>query len=283
MGDELQRAVAVAERAVPRNASERGAIPYFEFVRGLAEYRQRHFDRAISAMRGDAASVLGPAPALVIAMALHQQRQTDAARKTLVSAVLSYDWSANQVRDVHGCIAHLLRREAENLILSNVAAFQQGKYVPRHNDERLALLGVCQFENRTRTIAGLYADAFAAAPTLADDLVAGHRYAAARASAQAGCGHGADASGLGEAELARLRMQARQWLRADLSARVHTLNTGSTATRGVIRMALARWQSDPDFACVREPVELVKLPADERRDFQAFWAEVAAILARTGN
>jgi hypothetical protein len=54
--------------------------------------------------------------------------------------------------------------------------------------------------NHTRAMARLYAEAFAAAPSLADDLGAGHRYNAARAAARAGCGHGADTTGLGEEE-----------------------------------------------------------------------------------
>jgi serine/threonine-protein kinase len=280
-GDELRQAVAVAGRAVARNPGEQGARPYFEFVRGLAEYRQGQFDRAVSTMKGDAGIVLKPAPALVIAMALHQKGQPDEARKTLASAVLSHDWSANQVRDIHGCILHALRREAESIILPNLPAFLDGKYQPWDNDERLALLGACQFTNRTRAMAGLYADAFAAAPSLAEDLGAGHRYNAARAAAQAGCGRGADAAGLGKEDRARLREQAREWLRADLAARARALDAGSKATRAADRRALARWRYEPDLACVREPGELNKLAADERKEYLALWAEVAAVLART--
>jgi serine/threonine-protein kinase len=216
-----------------------------------------------------------------MAMALHQKGRADEAIKTLASAVLSYDWSANQVRDVHGCIYHVLRREAESMILPNLPAFMDGKYQPQDNNERLALLGACQFMNRTRAMARLYADAFAAAPSLANDLVAGHRYNAARAAAQAGCGHGADATGLSEEERARWREQARQWLRADLDARARALDAVSTATRETNRLALRRWRNQPDLACVRDPGELEKLAADERKEYLALWAEVAAVVART--
>jgi serine/threonine-protein kinase len=280
-GDELQRFVAFAQRAVARNSDEQAARPWFEFTRGLAEYRQGQFERAISAMRGDAGAVLRPAPALVIAMALHQKGQADEARQTLASAVLSWDWSATRVRDTSGCILHVLRREAERMILPNLPAFMDGKYQPQDNDERLSLLGACQFTNRTRAMARIYADAFATAPSLADDLVAGHRYNAARAAAQAGCGRGADATGLANEEKARLRDEARRWLRADLAARARALGTGSKANRGAIRMTLARWQNDPDLASLRDPRELKKLAADEGKEFDALWADVAAVLART--
>ena len=56
------------------------------------------------------------------------------------------------------------------MILPDLPAFLDGKYQPRDNDERLALLGICQFTNRTRALARLYADAFAAAPQLAEDV-----------------------------------------------------------------------------------------------------------------
>jgi serine/threonine-protein kinase len=278
--DELQKILTVTERAVARKPGEQGARPYFEFARGLAEYRKRESDKAIAIMRGDAAIVLGPAPALVIAMALHQKGQAAEARKTLASAVLSYDWSANQVRDTHGCVLHTLRREAESLILPDLPAFLDGKHRPRDNDERLALLGACQFANRTRAMTRLYADAFAADPTLAEDLGAGHRYNAARAAAQAGCGHGTDVSGLEEQEKTRLREQARQWLRADLAMRARVIGAGGAAASSSARTALTRWRSDPDLACVRDSGELDKLAADERREFVALWDAVAVVLAR---
>ena len=33
-------------------------------------------------------------------------------------------------------------------------------------------------------------------------------------------------------------------------------------------------------ACVRDPGELDKLPADERKEYLALWADLAAVLAR---
>ena len=130
-------------------------------------------------------------------------------------------------------------------------------------------------------MARLYADAFAASPQLADDLGAGHRYNAARAAARAGCGHGADAPGLGEADGKQWRDQARRWLRAELAARVRSLDADPTAARLGVREALTRWQMEPELACVRDPSELNKLAPDERKEFLALWADVAAVLART--
>ena len=74
-GEELRRVVALAGHVgAIDEASARRHYPFFQFVLGLAEYRQGHLDRAISLMRGEASGVLGPAPRLVLAMALHQER-----------------------------------------------------------------------------------------------------------------------------------------------------------------------------------------------------------------
>jgi tetratricopeptide (TPR) repeat protein len=62
------------------------------------------------------------------------------------------------------------------------------------------------------------AEAFAARPKLADDLRFPNRRNAACSAALAGCGQGQDAAKLDDAERARLRRQALDWLRADLAA-----------------------------------------------------------------
>jgi serine/threonine-protein kinase len=276
--DELLQAVAVAERAVARSSGEESANSYFVFARGLAEYRQGRFDRAISAMRGDASTVLGPSPKLVLAMALHREGNADEARKTLASAVSSHDWTANQVRDIHGCIYHVLRREAEGTILPNLPGFLDGKYRPKDNDERLALLGICQFTNRTCAAARLYSEAFDTDARLAEDLRAGYRYKAARAASLTGCGLGADGARLDEAERARWRRQARDWLRADLAACAMPIDRGSPADVALVRRMLTQWQADPDLAGLRDTTAMDQWPADERKECLQLWHAVGELL-----
>ncbi len=131
-GEELRRVVNLA-RAVGAldKAIALRYYPFFQFVQGLAEYRQGRLDRAISLMRGEASGALGPAPRLVLAMALHRDGQTVEARKTLAEAVLAYDWRAASVRDQDGWICHVLRREAEDMILPDPPAFLNGTREPR--------------------------------------------------------------------------------------------------------------------------------------------------------
>jgi serine/threonine-protein kinase len=277
-GDELCQAVALAERAAAADQRRfKDLLAYFRFAQALAEYRLGRFERAISLLRAEPSVDLGPAPRLVLAMALHRNGERTEARTVLEKVVLSRDWRASQAGDPEGWLYYVLRREAEALILPDLPAVLAGERQPRDNDERLTLLGVCQDTDRTRALARLYADAFAADPRLADDLAAGHRYSAARAAARAGCGRGTDAAGLGEEQRRRWRDQARRWLREDLVAWQKTLS-GPTASRLRAAQTLTRWRGDSDLAGLRTPPELAKLPADERRDCLALWAEVDDLL-----
>jgi hypothetical protein len=61
---------------------------------------------------------------------------------------------------------------------------------------------------RYRSAARLYAEAFAAQPTLADDLQASHRYDAACSAALAAAGQGKEAPRADDKERARLRQRA---------------------------------------------------------------------------
>src|SRR5262249_23152315 len=148
------------------------------------------------------------------------------------------NWKSNQADHTTAWVSHVLRREAEALILPNLPAFLRGEYWPEDNDERLALVGACQFQGNFAAAARLYADAFEADPKLADNLTTECRYRtlreelpeddridpletecrylAARCAALAETGTGKDGANLSLAERARWRQQARRWLHADL-------------------------------------------------------------------
>jgi serine/threonine-protein kinase len=280
-GDELRKGDALTARAVAaKKTTPAWVYPYFRFARGLAEYRLGHWASAGAIMEYEASQVMGAAPRLVLAMAQHEQGWKKEARTTLARAVAAFDWSAAQADNRDAWIGHILRREAEAKILAKLPEFLQGEHQPQDNDERLALLGVCQFRGLNVAAAGLYADAFAADRALADSIPE-CRYRAARSAALAGCGRGADGAKLSEAERARWRKQAREWLRADLAGLVGWLDGDPAARRGLVRQALTRWRHEPDLACVRDQGELDKLAADERKEYLALWADVAAALART--
>ena len=116
-GDELKHTAILADRAANADRAKfASSLQYFQFAQGLAEFRLGRFGRAIATMRGETSKVLGPAPKLVLAMALYQSGEVGEARKALAAAAASHDWSPSAVRDQDGWIYHSLRREAEAMI-----------------------------------------------------------------------------------------------------------------------------------------------------------------------
>ena len=158
------------------------------------------------------------------------------------------------------------------------AASRPGPCHVRCNDERLALVGICQFREFRGALASLYASAFASDPSLADDLSVGRRYSAARSAAVAGCGGGADGATSSEAQREYWRRQARDWLRADLAAWRGRLADDGAPDRAEVQQQLTRWRNEPNLAGLRDRAELARLPADERQECLSLWNEADGLL-----
>ncbi|MDG3005408.1 serine/threonine-protein kinase [Paludisphaera mucosa] len=301
-GEELRRAVAIADQAVatgPKFLPER-AWP--QFAKGLATYRQGRPLQAVPILQESAALIPNRAsPRLVLAMAQFRSGSEAESRKTLAAAIRAYNWMNSQADHPAAWASHVLRSEAEAMILSNRPAFLRGVYEPQDNDERLVLAGSCQSQGRYHRAARLYAAAFAADPDLADNLTTEcryrsteeepfyermecvnteTRYIAARCAAVAGCGLGKDGAELSRAERARWREQARAWLLADLALWGKTLEGGSERDLSLARKMLTHWQVEPDLAGIRDLKALDSASAEERNDCFALWDEVGTVLRR---
>jgi tetratricopeptide (TPR) repeat protein len=161
-------------------------------------------------------------------------------------------------------------------------ALLKGEEKPARAAECLDLGNLCRYKQLHVSSARFFREAFAADPSLAEDLLAGHRYRAACSAALAGSGHGAEAARLGAAGRAALRQQSLEWLRADLAARARHLEAASPPERPVLAGELRRWQIDVALAGVRNADGLAKLPATERAGWQKLWADVAAAMAEAG-
>jgi serine/threonine-protein kinase len=303
-GDELGRVVPLVEQAVAAGPKfPRLDNAYVQYVKGLAEYRRGRAAQAVPLLRDSAALLPNRAgPRLTLAMAQFQSGSAAEARRTFAAAVRAYNWKAPQADHVTAWVGHVLRREAEALILPNLPAFLRGEYRPRDNDERLAFLGACQFQGLYAAAARLYVDAFEADPQLADHLTTEcryrtlreelpeddwmdpveteGRYLAARCAALAGSGLGKDGDGLGAAERTRWRQQARQWLWADLVQWAKTLDSGYEPDRNLAKRMLTRWRVEPDLAGLFEPNAPDELSADERKDNLALLFELDVVLKR---
>jgi tetratricopeptide (TPR) repeat protein len=176
-------------------------------------------------------------------------------------------------------------REAERLVDLDrkLPAVLEGKQRPADPAEAAALADLCaQYKGRPATAARLFQEAFAADPRLAKNLHS-HRYNAACAAALAAAGKGQDAAGLDPNERSRLRRQAIAWLRADLKAWRQVFEKGPAKARPAVVQTMRHWLADDDFAAVRGPQALAKLPEAERSAWHNLWALVADTLARASD
>jgi serine/threonine-protein kinase len=301
--DQLRSAAALADRAVA--AAAKSSEPdngYVQFVKGLSEYRLDRLDQAVPLLREAAQKIPSrPGPRLVLAMAQFRSGSPSAARNSLAAAVATYDWKQLPDDTASVWTSRILRREAEAMILPNLPAFLQGKHQPQDNDERLALLAICQAQGLYGVCAQLYVDAFATDPGLAAASAAEclsraamekerihrirvlktePRFLAARCAALAGCGLGADGPELDDVERMRWRTQAREWLRADLGVWTKTLESESPAFRDLAKEMLTLWLVEPDVSRLREQGALTNLPTEEREEWTLLWRDVRLALEK---
>jgi tetratricopeptide (TPR) repeat protein len=163
---------------------------------------------------------------------------------------------------------------------SRLPALLRGQDRPANADETLTLADLCSKKQLHGAAARFWREVFQAQPALAEDLKAGNRYNAACAAALAGSGQGRDEPPLDEAAKARWRIQARDWLQADLAAWSKLLASGPPEVRPALRPTLQHWKADADLAGIREEPALARLPADEQKACRSLWSEVDALLAQ---
>ena len=113
---------------------------------------------------------------------------------------------------------------------------------------------------------------------MGEDPKVPYRLSAAGGARMAAAGRGQDAATLDDAERARLRRQALDWLKADLAACGRRADLA--ADRPTAHELLRRWQNDPDLSSVRDAEALTKLPDAERAAWQTAWADVMALQKR---
>jgi serine/threonine-protein kinase len=179
-------------------------------------------------------------------------------------------------------LAQQLQQQCQRFVIldARLPAILKGAEKPANATEQIEYALLCVLKKLHATAARLYAGAFAMEPQLAEDPRTRYRYAAACSAALAGCGRGADAAEWGDAERARWRAQARQWLRADLNAWARKLESGRAVERSQVQRMLAWWWEDPDLAGLRDPEALEELPSAERQECRTLWSDLDALLER---
>jgi tetratricopeptide (TPR) repeat protein len=154
-----------------------------------------------------------------------------------------------------------------------LAEVLQGKIRPPTAGHYLVLARLCrEYKQYYATAARFYTEAFKAAPVLVNQPP--HRYLAARAAALAGTGTGKDVDKLDDADKAKLRQQALEWLKDELAHRPQ-FQGGTVKSIVAVAQTMLLWQSEPDLAGVRDEPALAKLPKAEQEAWHHFWADVA--------
>jgi serine/threonine protein kinase/Tfp pilus assembly protein PilF len=109
----------------------------------------------------------------------------------------------------------------------------------------------------------------------------GHRFRAACAAAQAGCGRAEDprpSTPVSAKGRFALRQMAFVWLRADLEYWAGQARSLKPQDRRAAAQALRLWQRHPRLAVVRDAAALAALPAGEREEWRQLWTDVARAL-----
>jgi eukaryotic-like serine/threonine-protein kinase len=192
--------------------------------------------------------------------------------------------------------AHLRLVERLLVVEAQLDAILHRNNVPADAEAKLDVADLCRVRRRFAFSARYYRDAFQAKAALADDMASQHRLHAAIAAAQAGSSPNLpkDDIRLSDPERARWRAQSLDWLRGDKNACAKRFAPTSPPPSGTVPAtmtyppepaALARKTLDilthhRDLGCVRDKNELAKLPENERKDWQTFWADVAALLKK---
>jgi predicted ribosomally synthesized peptide with SipW-like signal peptide len=233
-------------------------------------YEQGDLDGAIAKYR-EAVS-LDPKLATIhknLGLALRRKGDLDGAVAALGEAV-------RLAPKVPGHQANLRQTGRWRELLPRLPDVAAGRAEPEAPAEAVEFARLCSqpFQGRYALATRLFAGAFAADPTLADDPTAFHRYSAACCAALA-AGRGPEMTAIGVEEWGHLTHLAHHWLGAELAAR--TAQAKDPRAWPVVRASMNFWKRDPELAAVRDPIWLAAMPADEREKWEEFWADVDAL------
>ena len=216
-----------------------------------------------------------PEPHLNLGLVLRQQAQFEEALAALKKGqtLLPAGQRSRKIRD----LIELCQRQL--MLDRRLSAVRKGTDKPESR-ELIEFAQLCLLKRLYAAATRFHRDAFAADPRSALDVRASVRYDAACGAVLAGCGRGKDADARGDEQRVRWRQQGLNWLLADLARWSKDLDANPREHAVEVRQRMSDWQGDPDLADIRDPDALFRLPEAERKRWQQFWAEVAALKRR---
>ncbi len=234
-------------------------------------------DHFRQALRSDPELALAHGALGQVLLAQGHFSEAQAATRRCLDLIPKTDWR-------HRNLTYQMQRCERLLALAGrLPALLQGKDRPADAAESLHFAELCRIKRQFAAAAGLFADALAKSPPWPDDLHASFRYNAPSAAILAGSGRGENGFKLSEAEQARWRKQAREWLQADLAAWARNLDHGPPADRLSVIRILTHWRADPDMAGLRDPDALDKMPMTESQECRKLSSDLDTLLTRLKN
>jgi serine/threonine protein kinase len=176
-------------------------------------------------------------------------------------------------------IAAIYRAEVLASFERRLPALLKGEDRPKGVHDQLQIGKMCLDTGRFAAAAKFLGDALVADLELGEDRLS-LRVIAAQAAVLASIGRGRDDPSSDDAAKVKLRGQALVWLEAELDKWSRLLESGPIDSRPRIAQSLELWKSSAGLTSIRDREILAKLPEDERKEWQALWAEVDALLAR---
>lgn len=274
---DLERATALADRALAGKSATSWDYPYYLFVKALAEYRNGDAAGALKLAGGNASRVMGPCPKLIVSMALKDQGQSAEAVHALAGAVGKFDWRRGSADSRDLWIYHILRREAQSKVLPDLQALANGSRRPLDNDERMVLVAACQFEGLDGRCAQAFSEAMESEPDLIQSRHLDPGFVLACASCALAACHHADppSSAL---DRARQPEQACRWLSSELeNTMLHP--PSNAAGRDWVRREFISWKRDPGLADLRDPATLDSATPELSGECAAFWKSLDDAIA----
>jgi hypothetical protein len=124
----------------------------------------------------------------------------------------------------------------------------------------------------------LFAGAFSGRFETSRFAAQNYGYEAACCAVLASAGKDTEATQIGIEEWGFLTNTAHRWLRDELALRA--AEAKDPKQRAEVRGKLTIWKRDPELLAVRDPAWLAAMPKPDRKRWQAFWADVDALLAQ---
>ena len=171
--------------------------------------------------------------------------------------------------------------ECAELLKDRLPSLLREEDKPADNAERLILAQFAFDHKKFRFATRLWAEALASDPKLGDDRETQPRYNAARAAALAVAGQGKDVAHLDDAAKAKLRGQALDWLKVELTFRAKLLDSAPMQDQLTMLFKLNGWKYDRDLGGIRDAASLAVLPPAEQTALNLLWIDLASLL-KTG-